>query len=229
MVEIEVSQDFLDEMKTELDELISVKRLEVAERLKEAIALGDLSENSEYEDAKNQQAFVEGRIKELEDKIRAAKVITAPLGRSVSLGSVVTIRSTEGHEVTYTIVSSAEADPFEYKISNESPVGKALLGKKKGQTVSVQAPAKVIEYEILKVDNKQAKGTATKAEKAATKTEPAKKAVTKTTAKKAAVKKSTAKAATKATAKKPATKAATKTTTKTSARVSKTKAKSAGK
>lgn len=225
MVEIEVSQDFLDEMKTELDELISVKRLEVAERLKEAIALGDLSENSEYEDAKNQQAFVEGRIKELEDKIRAAKVITAPLGRSVSLGSVVTIRSTEGHEVTYTIVSSAEADPFEYKISNESPVGKALLGKKKGQTVSVQAPAKVIEYEILKVDNKQVKGAATKAEpaaeQAATEAEPAKKTVTKTAAKKTAAKKPTAKAATKATAKKPATKA--------SSRASKTKAKSAGK
>lgn len=202
MVEIEVSQDFLDEMKAELDELISVKRLEVAERLKEAIALGDLSENSEYEDAKNQQAFVEGRIKELEDKIRAAKVITAPLGRSVSLGSVVTIRSAEGHEVTYTIVSSAEADPFEYKISNESPVGKALLGKKKGETVSVQAPAKVIDYEILKVDNKQVKGSA-KAEaagkKTAAKKEPAKKAASKKTA--ATKKTAAAKARTNASAK----------------------------
>ena len=147
----EVSAAFLEEMKEELAQLKSKTRLEVAERLKEAIALGDLSENSEYEDAKNQQAFVEGRIAELEERIRNAVIIANPKGKIVSLGSVGTIKDQNGETLEYTIVGSAEADPFEDKISNESPVGKALIGKKAKDKVTVQAPEQVLEYEIVKV------------------------------------------------------------------------------
>ena len=113
----------------------------------------DLSENSEYEDAKNQQAFVEGRIAELEERIRNAVIIANPKGKKVSLGSVVTIKDQNGETLEYTIVGSAEADPFEDKISNESPVGKALIGKKAKDKVTVQAPEQVLEYEIVKVVN----------------------------------------------------------------------------
>lgn len=154
---MEVSAAFLEEMKEELAQLKSKTRLEVAERLKEAIALGDLSENSEYEDAKNQQAFVEGRIAELEERIRNAVIISNPKGKKVSLGSVVTIKDQNGETLEYTIVGSAEADPFEDKISNESPVGKALIGKKAKDKVTVQAPEQVLEYEIVKVVNTSGK------------------------------------------------------------------------
>ena len=153
----EVSAAFLEEMKEELAQLKSKTRLEVAERLKEAIALGDLSENSEYEDAKNQQAFVEGRIAELEERIRNAVIIANPKGKIVSLGSVGTIKDQNGETLEYTIVGSAEADPFEDKISNESPVGKALIGKKAKDKVTVQAPEQVLEYEIVKVVNTSGK------------------------------------------------------------------------
>ena len=141
---MEVSAAFLEEMKEELAQLKSKTRLEVAERLKEAIALGDLSENSEY---------VEGRIAELEERIRNAVIIANPKGKKVSLGSVVTIKDQNGETLEYTIVGSAEADPFEDKISNESPVGKALIGKKAKDKVTVQAPEQVLEYEIVKVVN----------------------------------------------------------------------------
>ncbi len=152
----DVTQEFLDEMKEELEELRSKTRLEVAERLKEAIALGDLSENSEYEDAKNQQAFVEGRIADLEEKIRTAKIIEKPTGSAVALGSAVEVEDLESKEVlTYIIVGSAEADPFEDKISNESPLGKALMGQKAGDVVTVQAPEQQLQYKILTIQNKR--------------------------------------------------------------------------
>lgn len=151
-----VTKEGLQKLKDELDELKSVRRREVAQRLKEAISYGDLSENSEYEEAKNEQAFIEGRILELERKIKSAKIISekvaAKSGKEVNIGSHVTIvqRGRE-EEHTYTIVGATEADPFEKRISNESPIGKAVLGKRKGDRVSVHTPGGVVDYDIAKV------------------------------------------------------------------------------
>ena len=147
----------LEKIKEELDYFKNVRRKEVASRLKEAIAYGDLSENSEYEESKNEQAFVEGRIMELEEKVKTVKIISEKHGdlKSVQLGTTVHLKnlSTTNHDVeVYTIVGSTEADPFEGKISNESPVGTALLDKKKGDKVKAHVPAGVIEYEITKLD-----------------------------------------------------------------------------
>lgn len=117
-----MTQEFLEKMKKELEYLKSTKRLEVAQRLKEAIALGDLSENSEYVDAKNEQAFTEGKILELEAKIRTAVVIEAGKSDHVTMASSVKIKDLQtNEEVDVTIVGSSEADPFDGKISNESP------------------------------------------------------------------------------------------------------------
>lgn len=154
-----VTKEGLKKLKEELDHLKTTRRTEVAQRLKEAISYGDLSENAEYEEAKNEQAFVEGRILELEKQIKNARIITehtttkAAKGKTIEIGSVVTVRNkTDGDEPeTYTIVGSMEADPIEHKISNESPIGKALLGKEKGDTVDVTAPAGKFKYEVLKV------------------------------------------------------------------------------
>jgi transcription elongation factor GreA len=153
-----VTKDGLKRLKDELDHLKNVRRKEVAQRLKEAISYGDLSENSEYEEAKNEQAFVEGRILELEHKIKSAKIITEKvenkkLGKETNIGSTVMIRSLDGDdtELTYTIVGTTEADPFELKISNESPIGKALLSKVRGDKVQVHTPSGVVNYEIVKV------------------------------------------------------------------------------
>lgn len=151
-----VTKEGLKKLKDELEFLKNVRRKEVAQRLKEAISYGDLSENSEYEEAKNEQAFTEGRILELEQKIKSAKIIsdkhTAASGKEVNIGSTVTVHNREDDESqTYTIVGTTEADPFECKISNESPIGKALLGRRKGESVSVHSPAGTVEYEVLKV------------------------------------------------------------------------------
>jgi transcription elongation factor GreA len=154
--EILVTKEGLKKLKEELEELKSVKRQEIAERLKEAISYGDLSENAEYEEAKNEQAFIEGRILELEKKIKNAKIISEKHdGRSklVEIGSQVTVSEKGGRSEpeTYMIVGSTEANPIEYKISNESPIGKALLGRMRGDTVEVQAPGGRYKYEILKI------------------------------------------------------------------------------
>lgn len=149
-----VTKEGLKKLKEELEHLKNVRRKEVAQRLKEAISYGDLSENSEYEEAKNEQAFVEGRVIELERKIKNAKIITEKEGKvkDVNIGSSVTVRNTDDdEEETYTIVGATEADPFDFKISNESPIGKALLTHVKGDTVKVQTPSGLVEYEILKV------------------------------------------------------------------------------
>ncbi len=152
-----VTKEGLKKLKEELDHLKNVRRKEVAQRLKEAISYGDLSENSEYEEAKNEQAFLEGRILELEQKVKSAKIIAEKstqktTGKEVNIGSTVMIKSTEDEtSETYTIVGSTEADPFEHKISNESPIGKALLGKCKGETLAVHTPSGTVHYEILKV------------------------------------------------------------------------------
>jgi transcription elongation factor GreA len=140
----------LKKLAEELEFLKSVKRKEVAERIKQAKEFGDLMENSEYEDAKNDQAFTEGRILLLEGMLRNAKVINNHDIRSdmVTVGSTVRIVDDRGEELTYTIVGSAEADPLHDKISNESPVGRALLGKRKGDTVTVMVPVGTIKYTI---------------------------------------------------------------------------------
>lgn len=151
-----VTKEGLKKLKDELDHLKNVRRKEVAQRLKEAISYGDLSENSEYEEAKNEQAFLEGRILELEQKIKSAKIIsekaTQKSGKEVNIGSTVTLQNNEDDSSeTYTIVGTTEADPFEHKISNESPIGKALLGKCKGETVVVHTPSGTVHYDVLKV------------------------------------------------------------------------------
>jgi transcription elongation factor GreA len=144
----------LHKLEEELEQLKSVKRKEVAERIKTAISYGDISENSEYEDAKNEQAFVEGRIITLEKMLRNARLINEDDVDTgvVSIGSTVKIRDIEFKEdVEYHIVGSAESDPSENKISNESPVGRALLGKSVGSMVDVAVPAGVIQYEVLEI------------------------------------------------------------------------------
>ncbi|MCX7572015.1 transcription elongation factor GreA [Tumebacillus sp. DT12] len=144
----------LQKLEDELDELKSVKRREVAERIKIAVSYGDISENSEYDEAKNEQAFIEGRIITLEKMLRNARIITeAEVDTGVvSIGATVTIRDLEfGDEMDYTIVGSAEADPADNKISNESPVGRALLGRGIGDKIKVNVPAGAIEYEILEI------------------------------------------------------------------------------
>ncbi len=151
-----VTKDGLGKLREELDYLHNTKRREVAERLKEAISYGDLSENSEYEEAKNEQAFVEGRIVELEEKVKYARIIEEKQHvATVQLGTKVVIQNigrkkTETEE--YVIVGSTEADPLEHKISNESPVGASLLDKKKGDIVKVMIPDGVVEYEILQLE-----------------------------------------------------------------------------
>lgn len=149
-----LSPEGLSKLQEELKWLCTVKRKEVAERLKEARSLGDLSENSEYDDARNEQAFVEGRIVTLENTLRNAKVIEENVDAKpgeVRLGSTVILKDLEyGDSLEYTIVGSVEADG-DKKISNESPVGKAIMGKTKGTVVTVEAPAGHIEYEILDV------------------------------------------------------------------------------
>src|SRR3990167_1385979 len=151
-----ITKEGLEKLKEELNFLKEVKRKEVAERLKEAISYGDLSENAEYEEAKNEQAFVEGRILEIEEKIKYAKIIdeSGKHGAVVQLGSKVVIRnltSKNKAEEEFTIVGSTEADPINHKISNVSPVGRAILEKRAGETVKIVAPAGMMEYRIVKV------------------------------------------------------------------------------
>lgn len=153
--EVVLSPDGLKRVQEELDYLRTTKRKEVAERLKEARSHGDLSENSEYDDARNEQSFVEGRIAELEKIVRNARVIeeTHHTSGMVELGSRVTLRDLEfDEELTYTLVGSVEADPSKNRISNESPVGRAILGQKVGAVVEVEAPAGTLKFEILSVD-----------------------------------------------------------------------------
>lgn len=152
--EVILTPEGLKKLEQELEQLKSVKRREVAERIKQAIEFGDISENSEYEDAKNEQAFIEGRILTLEKMLRNARLIDEGEIHTdvVSIGSTVLIKDMEvGDEINYTIVGSAEADPSANKISNESPVGKAILGKKKGSVVEVSVPAGKLKYKIVKI------------------------------------------------------------------------------
>lgn len=152
--QIILTQEGLRKLEDELEHLKSVKRREVADRIKVAIGYGDISENSEYEDAKNEQAFIEGRVITLEKMLRNARIINNDDIDidTVSIGSIVTVEDLEyGDTMEYSIVGTAESDPLQNKISNESPVGKAILGKKKGTVVEVSVPVGIIQYKILDI------------------------------------------------------------------------------
>jgi transcription elongation factor GreA len=152
--EVVLTVNGLKKIEDELEQLKTVRRKEVAERIKQAIAFGDISENSEYDEAKNEQAQVEERILKLESMLKKARVIDEDDISTdvVSVGSIVTVLDIEfQEEVEYTIVGSAEADPYDLKISNESPVGRTLLGKKIGDVVEVQIPDGVTQYKILSI------------------------------------------------------------------------------
>ena len=147
-----LTQEGYNKLVEKLNYLKSVRRIEVAERLKAAIALGDLSENSEYTDAKNEQAFIEGEIIDLEKQIHNSEIIhEEKTADTISLGSKVKVQFPNGDEDTYMIVGSTEADPDEKRISDESPLGAALIGKKAGIAVQVHAPAGVLTYKILEI------------------------------------------------------------------------------
>ena len=151
--EIYLTQEGLDEIKKELDELIQVKRPEVINALKEARAQGDLSENAEYDAARNEQAIVESRIKELETMIEKAVVITKVDTDVVSIGTKVTLEYIDDEDTEeYSIVGSSEADPFTNKISNESPIAKAIMGLKVGSVVSVDSPNGKYDVKILAIN-----------------------------------------------------------------------------
>ena len=144
----------LRKLEDELEVLKSLRRREVAQRIKQAIEFGDLTENSEYKDAKNEQAFIEGRILTIEKMLRNARIIdgeSAATGE-VGVGSTVVLRDVErGDEFEYTIVGSIEADPVNKKISNESPVGRAILGKRRGNVVEINVPVGLVKYQIMDV------------------------------------------------------------------------------
>jgi transcription elongation factor GreA len=146
-----ISKDGLDKLRAELAEMTNVRRPEIAQRIHDAKEHGDLSENAEYEDAKNEQAFVEGRIQTLETMIKNASLIDEHTSTDhVQIGSTVKVKGDDGTE-TFSIVGSAEAKPADGRISNESPVGRALLGRKKGDKVVVKVPAGDFSYTILEI------------------------------------------------------------------------------
>lgn len=152
--EMILTRQGLKKLEDELSYLKTAKRREVAARIKQSIEFGDLSENSEYEGAKNEQAFIEGRILTLEKMLRNSRVIdhTNSSKDKVDIGSTVSLRDiARGKECQYTIVSPVEAEPTANKISYESPVGKAILGQRKGNVVEVKAPAGKVTYEILNI------------------------------------------------------------------------------
>jgi transcription elongation factor GreA len=141
-------------LKEEIEHLSTVKRREVAERIKQAREFGDIAENSEYDDAKNEQAMLEHRIATLQERLKAARVIEANEVTTdvVSVGTIVRLRDVAAKEtIEYTIVGSAEANPAEQKLSNESPVGRAIIGRKKGETVEVVAPRGSLKYKIMDI------------------------------------------------------------------------------
>ncbi len=153
--ELLLTKDGLEKLEKELSHLRTVKRKEVAARIKQAISFGDITDNSEYEDAKNEQAFIEGRIITLEKLLRRARLLEKDdkSDHSIGLGSLVKLKDLDSGEVfEYTMVSTAEADPSEKKISNESPVGKALIGHAAGDEVEIKAPVGLVRYKIEEVE-----------------------------------------------------------------------------
>ncbi len=152
--EILLTQEGYDNLEKEIEFLKTEKRTEIAERIKVALGFGDLSENSEYDEAKSAQAANENKIAELENKIRYAKIIDESEidTKTVQIGNIVTLHDIEfNEEIEYTIVGSTEVDLALNRISNESPMGVALLGAKKGEVVEVEAPAGIMKYKILAI------------------------------------------------------------------------------
>lgn len=152
--QVVLTYEGVKKLEDELEYLKTVKRKEITQKIKTALSFGDLSENSEYDEAKNDQAFVEGRIALLENMLKSAKVIDEDdiTTDKVSVGCKVKIRDMEfDDDIEYIIVGSAEADPSKLKISNESPVGRGLLGMKVGDIVSINVPDGVIKYKILEI------------------------------------------------------------------------------
>jgi transcription elongation factor GreA len=149
-----LTPDGLASLKAELEHMSTTRRREVAARIKEAREFGDITENAEYDDAKNEQAMLEARIAQLEEKLRSATVInSSDLGTDVvRVGSVVHVVDGNGKKTTYTIVGSAEAKPDEMRLSNESPVGKALVGHKRGEEVSFATPKGERRLKITKIE-----------------------------------------------------------------------------
>ena len=152
--EVLLTQEGFENLEKELEYLKTEKRAEIAERIKVALGFGDLSENSEYDEAKSAQAANEDKIAELENKVRYAKIIDESEidTKTVQVGNTVKLWDEEfEEEVSYTIVGSTEADLLQNRISNESPIGAALLGQKKNQIVEVQAPSGIMKYKILSI------------------------------------------------------------------------------
>lgn len=146
-----ITKEGLNDLKEELRKLLEEKRPEVANRIKDARELGDISENSEYDAAKQEQAFVEGRISELEEILKNAKVTETNNKDSVGIGANVTVHI-DSTEDTFHIVGAPEADPMKKKISIESPLGSSLMGKKVGDKIEVEAPVGKLTYTILKIE-----------------------------------------------------------------------------
>jgi transcription elongation factor GreA len=164
--EIVLTQEGLTKLEQELDELKSVHRREVNDRIRQAKEYGDLSENAEYEDAKQEQAFIEGRILKLEAMIRNARLIDESeyVADEVHLGAVVKVRDIKKNEAyEFSLVGSAEADPANQRISNESPLGRALMGHKKGTTVDVATPRGLVKYKIESIKSSAPREAAKKA------------------------------------------------------------------
>ena len=147
------TKDGYEKLHTELETLKTSGRKDIAERLADAISQGDLSENAEYDSARTEQTAMEMRIVELEDLLKTAEIIEDEGGKvdTIQLGSEVKLRFDDNTEHTFIIVGTTEADPLKQKMSNESPVGKELIGKKKGDKVSIKAPGGVFEYSIISI------------------------------------------------------------------------------
>jgi transcription elongation factor GreA len=148
---IELTKEGLERLKAELKELVDVKRLEVSRRIQVAREAGDISENAEYDAARQEQATVEGRIEQLEEIIRNARISEGTPKGHIGLGCKVTVH-VDGDEETFHIVGAPEANALEKKISHESPLGKSLVGKKVGDKIEIQAPMGKITYQILSID-----------------------------------------------------------------------------
>jgi len=147
-----LTKEGYETLKRELEELTTVKRRELAEKLQHAIGQGDLSENAEYQEAKEEQAFLEGRIRELESTLSSATIISGGKGSTVRIGSTVALeRGSSKKPVNYTIVGVEEADPMVSKISHQSPLGSALLGRRAGEAVDVNTPRGVVKWKIKAV------------------------------------------------------------------------------
>ena len=153
--EMLLTQEGYDKIVAEHEELVSVKRAEVAARIKEAISYGDISENAEYDSAKNEQAELEEKIHELEEILRKAKIVQDKdvKGDTVNIGLKVTVQDLDTGDIeVYSIVGATESDPFNGKISTDSSVGKGLIGKKKNDTVAIEVPDGVINYKIMNIE-----------------------------------------------------------------------------